>query len=104
MQVSVIVPKDRRSSAACCSIRSTKALPMNKASSVPSAANATSVLGLLKKRRFRLLVAIVITPLVNDRIHIPFQLFSIGAKTSSAERREAIGTEGLDALEDGDDR
>jgi hypothetical protein len=62
MHVSTIVPKDKRSSAACFSIQSTNAFAVNEASSVESAASTTSFVGALGRRRFRLVVVIVITP------------------------------------------
>jgi hypothetical protein len=60
--VSAIAPKDRRFSAACFSIRSTNALPVNEASNVQSAPIATNLMGPLKEVRLRLMVVIGITP------------------------------------------
>jgi hypothetical protein len=62
MHVSTVVPKDKRSSAACFSIRSTNAFAVNEASSVQSAASTTSFVGALRRLRFRSVAIIVITP------------------------------------------
>src|SRR5690348_14929698 len=91
MHVSTVVPKDRRSSAACFSIRSTNAFPVIGTSSIQSMGSTSSLFGALRRLRFRSVVVIVIpaasrrseelVPLivVDDRLPVLFQLFNLQA-------------------------